>query len=124
MAAISAQQRAPVIVMSPASAQAARSQPGEPTRRADSAEVMKMPEPSIEPMTIMVASTGPSWRTRAGVGSAWSRFVMGIARPAPRAATRSRTLGGERLDLGDRPDDRLAAPLGQRAVERAGELVR
>src|SRR5690349_9412160 len=57
MAASSAQQSAPVIVSTPASAQATSSQPGEPTNRDDSAEVMKMPEPIIEPTTIIVASS-------------------------------------------------------------------
>src|SRR5205807_9112436 len=63
IAASSAQESAPAIVSTPASAQAARSQPGAHTRRADSAEVMKMPEPIIEPTTIIVASSGPSPRT-------------------------------------------------------------
>jgi hypothetical protein len=45
-----------VIVSTPASAHAANSQPGEPTNRADSAEVMKIPEPIIDPTTIIVAS--------------------------------------------------------------------
>ncbi len=48
------------MVSNPASAQASRSQPGAPTRRADSAEVMKMPDPIIEPITIMVASSWPN----------------------------------------------------------------
>ena len=46
-----------MIVSNPASAQATSSQPGAPTRRADSAETMKMPDPIIDPMTIMVASS-------------------------------------------------------------------
>src|SRR5829696_8228505 len=57
MAASSAQHSAPVIVSTPARAQAASSQPGDPTRRDDSAEVMKIPEPIIEPTTIIVASS-------------------------------------------------------------------
>src|SRR5215211_9318994 len=57
IAASSAQQSAPVIVSTPASAHATSSQPGEPTRRDDSAEVMKIPEPIIEPTTIIVASS-------------------------------------------------------------------
>src|SRR6185369_702446 len=63
IAASSAQHSAPVIVSTPASAQAASSQPGEPTRRDDSAEVIKIPEPIIEPTTIMVASSRPRPRT-------------------------------------------------------------
>ena len=42
-------QTAPRIVISPDTAHAASSQPGLPTSRADSAEVMKMPEPIIAP---------------------------------------------------------------------------
>ena len=57
MAANSAQQSAPVIVSTPASAQATSNQPGEPTKRDDSAEVIKIPDPIIEPTTIMVASS-------------------------------------------------------------------
>src|SRR5687767_15154550 len=57
MAASSAQQSAPVIVSTPASAQAASSHPGAPTRRDDSAETMKIPEPIMDPTTIIVASS-------------------------------------------------------------------
>src|SRR2546429_4708212 len=64
MVASSEQQRAPVIVNKPATAHPRSNQPGAPLSRDDSAEVMKMPEPIIEPITIMVASIGPSARTR------------------------------------------------------------
>src|SRR4030095_10255898 len=64
MVASSEQQRAPVIVNKPAIAHARSNQPGAPLSRDDSAEVIKIPEPIIEPITIMVASTGPSARTR------------------------------------------------------------
>src|SRR5919107_3807003 len=57
IAASSAQHSAPVIVSTPARAQAAKSQPGDPTKRDDSAEVMKIPDPIIDPTTIMVASS-------------------------------------------------------------------
>src|SRR5678815_1108898 len=57
IAASSAQHSAPVMVSTPASAQATSSQPGEPTRRDDSADVMKIPDPIIEPTTIIVASS-------------------------------------------------------------------
>src|ERR1700730_12455539 len=63
MVASSEQQSAPVIVNKPATVQASSNQPGAPINRADSAEVMKMPEPIIEPTTIMVASSGPRART-------------------------------------------------------------
>jgi hypothetical protein len=66
IAASSAQHSAPVMVSTPAIAQAAISQPGEPTRRADSAEVMKMPEPIIDPTTIMLASSKPRPRISFG----------------------------------------------------------
>ena len=46
-----------MIVSTPASAHAISSQPGEPTSRDDSAEVMKMPDPIIDPTTIIVASS-------------------------------------------------------------------
>src|SRR5204863_9252750 len=38
--------------------------PGAPLNRDDSAEVIKIPDPIIEPITIIVASIGPSTRTR------------------------------------------------------------
>src|SRR5215210_7655145 len=63
IAASSAQQSAPVIVKTPASVQARSSQPGAPTSLDDSADVMKMPEPIIEPTTIIVASIRPRLRT-------------------------------------------------------------
>src|SRR5438067_8832165 len=64
MVASSEQHNAPVMVNKPATAHARRSQPGAPLNRDDSAEVIKMPEPIIEPITIIVASIGPSARTR------------------------------------------------------------
>jgi hypothetical protein len=51
------------MVITPARAHAASNQPGDPTRRDDSADVMKMPEPIIEPTTIMVASSKVRPRT-------------------------------------------------------------
>ena len=56
---------APEIVINPAKAQASKSQPGAPTSRADSAEVMKIPEPIIAPMTSIVASSTPMSRCKA-----------------------------------------------------------
>src|SRR5213080_3344816 len=64
MVASSEQHNAPVIVSKPATAHASRSHPGAPLNRDDSAEVIKMPDPIIEPITIIVASIGPSARTR------------------------------------------------------------
>src|SRR5207244_1224933 len=70
----------PVTVISPESPQAASSQPGDPTSRADSAEVMKIPDPIIDPITIIVASVSPSPRTSFGAVSA-SACASGIRLP-------------------------------------------
>ena len=51
------------MVSSPVTTQTISSQPAEPTWRAISAGTMKMPEPIIEPATIMVESSSPSSRT-------------------------------------------------------------
>ena len=64
MAAISAAQSEPVIVISPARPQATSSHPAHRRYRADSADVMKIPEPIIDPTTIIAASIVPSSRTR------------------------------------------------------------
>src|SRR6266536_2584503 len=64
MVASSEQHNAPVMVSKPANAQASSSQPGAPLNRDVSTEVIKIPDPIIEPTTIMVASIGPSARTR------------------------------------------------------------
>ena len=64
MVASSEQHNAPVIVSKPAIAHARSSQPGAPLSRDDSADVIKIPEPIIDPITIIVASIGPSARTR------------------------------------------------------------
>jgi hypothetical protein len=52
-----------VIVSTPARAQAIINHPGEPTSLEDSAETMKMPDPIIDPTTIIVASSSPRPRT-------------------------------------------------------------
>src|SRR5260370_1204766 len=89
MVASSEQHKAPVIVSKPARAHARRSQPGAPLNRDDSAEVMKMPDPIIDPITIIVASTGPSTRTSpdcCGDGPPWGRTALSLPRegaPAP-----------------------------------------
>src|SRR5437762_4129158 len=64
MVASSEQHNAPVIVSKPARAHASRSHPGAPFNRDDSAEVIKIPDPIIDPITIIVASIGPSARIR------------------------------------------------------------
>src|SRR5262249_44259209 len=73
--ASSEQHSAPVIVSKPANAQASNSQPCAPLNRDDSADTIKIPEPIIEPMTIMVASIGPRARTRLD-GWRWSAFAF------------------------------------------------
>ena len=47
------------MVMNPVTSQAPISSAGESTRRAISAETMKMPEPIMEPMTSVVALVRP-----------------------------------------------------------------
>src|SRR5882724_4455631 len=64
MVASAEQHNATVMVNRPATAHARSNQPGAPLSRDDSAEVIKIPEPIIEPITIIVASIGPSARTR------------------------------------------------------------
>src|SRR5438132_5388881 len=66
IAASSAQQSAPVIVRTPAMAHAASSHPGDPTMVIDLADTMKIPEPIIDPITIIVASRRPKPRTSLG----------------------------------------------------------
>ncbi len=51
------------------------SQPGEPTRRDDSAEVMKIPDPIIEPTTIIVASSRLRPRTSFSLDIGRTRIV-------------------------------------------------
>src|ERR1700704_1750071 len=75
MVASSEQQSAPVMVNKPATVQASSNQLGAPIRRADSAEVMKMPEPIIEPTTIVIASSGPRART-----NCWLRVGLVIVK--------------------------------------------
>ena len=52
------------MVSRPVITQVASSHPDEPTCRAMSAETMKMPEPIIDPATIIVESSRPSSRTK------------------------------------------------------------
>src|SRR5271165_410028 len=79
---------APEIVINPAKAQATKSQPGAPTSRADSAEVIKIPEPIIAPMTSIVASSTPISRCKAAVfadfwcGTASGVVMDGVSPPA------------------------------------------
>ena len=65
---------APVTVSNPDAIQASNNHPGAPISRDDSAETMKIPEPIIDPTTIMVASSRPRERTRfaESVDSRWS----------------------------------------------------
>src|SRR5438132_1426663 len=99
MVASSEQQSAPVIVINPATAQASSSQPGAPIKRADSADVIKTPDPIIDPITIMVASSGPSARTRpaCGEGSISLFICKTLAREFPRLLFPSTHAIGERI---------------------------
>src|SRR5947207_1003165 len=89
MVASSEQHNAPVIVSRQAIAHARSSQPGAPLSRDDSADVIKIPEPIIDPITIMVASTGPRARTSPdphGAGPPSGRSGLALRRggaPAP-----------------------------------------
>ena len=89
MVASSEQHNAPVIVSRPAIAHARSNQPGAPLSRDDSADVIKIPEPIIDPITIIVASTGPRERTSPaprGDGPRSGRTGSGFRRegaPAP-----------------------------------------
>jgi hypothetical protein len=51
------------MVSNPATTHVNNNQPGAPINRDDSAETMKIPEPIIEPITIIVASSKLSPRT-------------------------------------------------------------
>jgi hypothetical protein len=62
-----------VIVITPAKAHATSNQPGDPINRELSADVMKMPDPIIEPITIIVPSTRV--RPRTSLGAAVSVMV-------------------------------------------------
>src|SRR5436305_896921 len=63
MAANSPKESAAAITSSPLTSHAASSHPAEPTCRAILAETMKMPEPIIDPVTIITESSRPSSRT-------------------------------------------------------------
>src|SRR5687767_15973943 len=70
--------------MNPASAHATNNQPGAPINRDDSAEVMKIPEPIIEPITIIVPSSKPRPRTSLfdpGLFSAMAIACIAIDQP-------------------------------------------
>src|SRR5258705_13633732 len=77
IAANSAQHRAPVIVSTPARAHATSSHPGAPTSLDDSAEVIKIPDPIIDPTTIIVASMRPRPRTSFAAEPTFSPFIGG-----------------------------------------------
>src|SRR4051812_20278640 len=73
MAASSAHDRAPVIVSTPATAQATSNHPGDPTSFDESAETRKIPDPIIDPITIIVASKTLRPRTKC---SLWADFAV------------------------------------------------
>ena len=57
---------------------ATRSQPGDPTCRAISADTMKIPDPIIDPATIVVESRSPSPRTKPVVLSSTATAASAI----------------------------------------------
>ena len=106
---------------------------------------MKIPEPIIDPTTIIAASIVPSSRTsdpasgfvsvvemsRSGTSVlvlSVGQFKLRTRKPGIRVLwiTRLRPASfvfHERSHIGDRLVDRLAPPVGQRGIERAGQLV-
>ena len=100
------------MVMTPAMTQARTSQPGVPISRVDSAEVMKMPEPIIEPITIMVASSGPSPRTSFSLGVFIGSQASSLTRQTGilpvGSSGRSRQAGSPSAESGRMPDFRVA----------------
>ena len=70
IAASSAHEREAITVRTPAAIQTPRRPDGEPTRRALSAETMKMPEPIMDPTTSAVASKRRMARRRWDAGAA------------------------------------------------------
>src|ERR1043166_366719 len=71
IAASSAQESAPVIVSTPATAHATSSHPGDPTSFDESAETRKIPDPIIDPTTIIVASKRLRPRTKCSLCFEW-----------------------------------------------------
>src|SRR2546423_6001218 len=114
MAASSEQQSAPVIVITPATAQARISQPGAPVRRDDSADVRKIPEPIIEPTTIIVASSGPRRRTRCAspnsgfASSSMDKVARAWLKLKPSSQTLIQSLHIDRMKLSHYLDDAIA----------------
>jgi hypothetical protein len=139
------------MVIRPDKAQAMSSQPGAPTNRADSAEVMKIPEPIIDPTTIIAASTVPSSRTNdpeSGLVSLISDFVGSDMNPHLQGMILSYSkprmsefvtldlglsrVGDWRLvsllfhkspDIRDRLVERLAPPVGERGIKRGDQFI-
>src|SRR5580704_2283416 len=92
MAASSPYESAAATVRAPASSQAASSQPGDPVSRATSAETRKMPDPIIDPATMVVASKSPRL-PRLSCGDVPSSSIGGR-----RAAERAVALAVEDVD--------------------------
>ena len=98
-----------------------------------------MPEPIIAPMTIMVASSVPSSRTRpasAGrvsavsvvIGSGIAGWLHGRVGGIAARSTSPRTVYGiswldEGLDVGDRLIHAIAPPVDQCRIQGSGQLV-
>src|SRR5579884_3451007 len=83
MAASSPYVTAAATVMMPLTTHDSRKSPGEPTSRAISAATMKMPDPIIEPMTIVVQSSRPSPSTRPAAGARWAELSATVAAMLP-----------------------------------------
>src|SRR5262245_9379605 len=77
-------QKAPVIVSRPVMTHVISSQPDAPTCRTMSADTMKMPEPIIDPATIIVESHSPSSRRKPVDVSAAAGGCCSVAAPAMR----------------------------------------
>src|SRR6267154_6469347 len=97
--------------MTPVAAQTIRSQNGDPTCRAISAETMKIPEPIIDPATIMVASNTDRSRTKVVVRCAGAVWLI-VCGPSSSSAggggscrgrlRRDPAVGGRPLSSGER----------------------
>ena len=68
-------------VSTPVTSQATKSQPGDPTCRAMSADTMKMPDPIMDPATIIVESSRPSPWTNFPSVEIETEAVSGIVCP-------------------------------------------
>src|SRR4051794_13394860 len=99
------------MVIKPAMTHVRSSHPGAPMSRVDSAETMKIPEPIIEPTTIMVASTRPRTRTNSGSAFPFALLVTVFFREPESAPARTGGACATRAQIRPRPDCRHAHKL-------------